>query len=142
MLFPTEQAFKMDFIRRVKALKKCFPFAVETEETIKGFPDVLIISKARETSLVECKISKRGYIHFQSTQFAFFRKYAELDIHILAWNALTEQVHYFSAASLLDKKSVYFADGMQNIDLNYAESMNLGVPFDVWLSMLEAVWGA
>ena len=93
-------------------------------------------------ALVRLEYSEDGFFEDRATQFAFFRKYAELDIHILAWNALTEQVHYFSAASLLDKKSVYFADGMQNVDLNYAESMNFGVPFDVWLSMLEAVWGA
>ena len=77
----TEQAFKMEWIRRNR---KNFMeiFCIETEETVKGFPDVLAIEENDHCNqtpyFVEFKKARNGFIHFQPTQPAFFKAHQRL----------------------------------------------------------------
>lgn len=83
----TEQAFKMEWIRRNR---KHFMelFCIETEETVKGFPDVLAIEEHDNCSqtpyFLEFKKARNGFIHFQSTQPAFYKKHNRLFISIVS----------------------------------------------------------
>lgn len=83
----TENAFKQEWIRRNR---KNFMeiFCIETEETVKGFPDVLAIEEndhCKQTPyFVEFKKARNGIIHFQPTQPAFYKKYNRLFISIVS----------------------------------------------------------
>lgn len=83
----TENAFKQEWIRRNR---KNFMeiFCIETEETVKGFPDVLAIEEHGNCSqtpyFLEFKKARNGFIHFQSTQPAFYKKHNRLFISIVS----------------------------------------------------------
>ena len=78
-----------------------YQFCIETEETVKGFPDVIAISKIDSTTtLFEFKFTKTGKIKFQPTQPAFYKSHPELRIYVLAYNAKTKQLHLFGAVEL------------------------------------------
>lgn len=83
----TEQAFKMEWIRRNRQ-NFMEIFCIETEETVKGFPDVLIIEEGnycRQTPyFLEFKKAKNGIIHFQPTQPAFFKSHKRLFHSVVA----------------------------------------------------------
>ena len=84
----TEQQFKMEWIRRHKK-EYVAVFPIETEETVKGFPDVLAIHKIDWATqqvpyLIEFKRAKRGFIKFQPTQPAFYKANPDLFIYVIA----------------------------------------------------------
>ena len=83
----TEQQFKMEWIRRHKK-EYVAVFPIETEETVKGFPDVLAIHKidwaTQVPYLIEFKRARRGFIKFQPTQPAFYKANPELFIFVVA----------------------------------------------------------
>lgn len=127
----SEQAFKMEWIRRNrnKFLKL---FCIETEETVKGFPDVLAIqgvpvldeegnvkAEIQTPVFIEFKIAKNGRIKFQPTQPAFYKANKELNIQVCA---LCEHkgkfyIHGFYASELFWKEGPYKMDGMNQVDL-------------------------
>lgn len=123
-----EQQFKTDFI---KEQKKEYPdhkyFCIETEETVKGFPDVMETVKddAEDCNIAffyEFKISDSdGRIKFQPTQPSFYRKNPELNIQVFALHKGTDRVHVFNAAELFDKNSPYFMNEYARVDLTKAE---------------------
>ena len=79
----TEQAFKMEWIRRNK---KSFTdvFCIETEETVKGFPDVLTLKENGLAQFVEFKKARNGWIEFQSTQPAFYKAHPKMLISVIS----------------------------------------------------------
>ena len=83
----TEQQFKMEWIRRHKK-EYVAVFPIETEETVKGFPDVLAIhaiNKAEQIPyLLEFKRARRGFIKFQPTQPAFYKANPDLFIYVVS----------------------------------------------------------
>ena len=84
----TEQPFKMEWIRRHKK-EYVAVFPIETEETVKGFPDVLAIHKIDWNTqqvpyLLEFKRARRGFIEFQPTQPAFYKANPELFIYVVS----------------------------------------------------------
>lgn len=84
----TEQQFKMEWIRRHKK-EYVAVFPIETEETVKGFPDVLAIHKIDWTTqqvpyLLEFKRANRGFIKFQPTQPAFYKANPDLFIYVVS----------------------------------------------------------
>ena len=112
-----EQDFKMAYI---KAYKRAYHvFCIETEETIKGFPDVLLIS--RETGkafFLEFKFAKKGsIIHFQANQPAFYKQNPDLDIKVVAYVKDMMRVYIFPVKSLFDKDSVYCLNGKAEVNL-------------------------
>ena len=83
----TEQQFKMEWIRRHKK-EYVAVFPIETEETVKGFPDVLAIHKLDWATQVPCllefKRARRGFIKFQPTQPAFYKANPDLFIYVVS----------------------------------------------------------
>ena len=116
-----EQSFKMMFLRRFKS-PRFYHFCIETEETIKGFPDVLVIDKFdSKADFMEFKFTKTGKIKFQQTQPAFYRKYYHLTVKIVAYNAKTKCLHQFMKEHLFWKGNSYEMNEKAEVDLCRAE---------------------
>lgn len=83
----TEQAFKMEWVKRHKK-DYLEIFCIESEETVKGFPDVLIIEEYNGGSqlpqFAEFKKARNGWIEFQPTQPAFYRAHKKLLISVIS----------------------------------------------------------
>ena len=83
----TEQQFKMEWIRRHKK-EYVAVFPIETEETVKGFPDVLAIHAINNAEQIpyflEFKKARNGVVEFQSTQPAFYKANPNLFIYMIA----------------------------------------------------------
>lgn len=121
-----EQSFKRLYL-------KMFPlchqehklFCIETEETVKGFPDVMEVIRIGDelhTFFYEFKFSdKRGNIKFQPTQPAFYRSNAFMKVCIIAYNCSTNKIHEFLANDIFDEKSPYKINLKAEINLNKAE---------------------
>lgn len=120
-----EQQFKMLFLKHIPKKEGFNYFCIETEETVKGFPDVLAVHKETYVaSFMEFKYTKTGKIKFQPTQPAFYKKYKDLVIMIVAYNAKTNKVHTFITDSLFDKGSLYYMNERAEVDLCKAEQLN------------------
>lgn len=115
-----EQSFKMMYLKENQT-NNFYQFCIETEETVKGFPDVIAISKIDSTTtLLEFKFTKTGRIKFQPTQPAFYKSHPELRIYVLAYNAKTKQLHLFEAG-LLFREGAYKMNEKAEVDLCKAE---------------------
>lgn len=82
-------------------------YFIETEETQRGFPDLLAISKVSGVSkLFEYKVSdKDGVITFQKTQPPFYKRNPFLDITVVAYDVRFGEVIRFKVDSLFDDES-------------------------------------
>lgn len=123
-----EQSFKMKYIKVYMKLNQDFQriFCIETEETVKGFPDVMeIIIQPLKTNTVnfyEFKFSdKNGKIKFQPTQPSFYRHNSALNIEVVAYNQKTEKIHIFKTESLFDIESPYRMNEKAEVNLCLAE---------------------
>lgn len=120
-----EQEFKMLFLKSATNKNQFYTFCIETEETVKGFPDVLCIEKTTDkVSFEEFKYTKTGKIKFQPTQPAFYKKYFTLPVIVIAYNAKTDKVHTFMTNKLFDKNSPYYMNEKVEVDLCKAEQLN------------------
>lgn len=120
-----EQEFKMLFLKSATNINQFYVFCIETEETVKGFPDVLCIEKTTDkVSFEEFKYTKTGKIKFQPTQPAFYKKYFTLPIIVVAYNVKTDKVHTFMTNKLFDKNSPYYMNEKAEVDLCKAEQLN------------------
>lgn len=100
-----EQSFKMMWLKENQSGEH-YRFCIETEETVKGFPDVMEINKRSSvTCFLEFKFTKTGRIKFQPTQPAFYKSHPEMKIYIIAYNAKTKNLHLFQSGLL-------FSDGV------------------------------
>lgn len=98
-----EQEFKMLYVNKV--LKPIYKhvFCIETEETVKGFPDVLCIDDKGTTVFYEFKYANsKGKIKFQPTQPAFYKAHSDLHIAVIAYNPVKNESVMFSAASIFN----------------------------------------
>lgn len=120
-----EQQFKMKYIKGV--LKPIFSrvFCIETEETVRGFPDVMCLEYmdaplfTTHALFVEFKYSNaQGKIKFQPTQPAFYKANNEvMHIMIVAYNKKTNKVHEFPASWLFTKNSRYCMNEKAEVQL-------------------------
>ena len=116
-----EQSFKMMWLRETES-DRYTTFCIETEETVKGFPDVLRIDNIDKTAtLIEFKFTKTGKIKFQPTQPAFYKKYYHLPVKIVAYNAKTNCLHQFMKEHLFWKVNPYEMNEKAEVDLCKAE---------------------
>ena len=116
-----EQSFKMKYLKETES-NKSSTFCIETEETVKGFPDVLRVDNTdKTTTLIEFKFTKTGKIKFQPTQPAFYKKYYHLPVKIVAYNAKTHCIHQFMKEHLFWKDSSYEMNEKAEVDLCTAE---------------------
>ena len=88
-------------------------FNIETEETVAGFPDVMVVGKMNDmlnfAHFYEFKISDlSGSIKFQPTQPAFYKHNPEMLINVVAYNRFSKRVHVFSTNEIFDKNSPYY----------------------------------
>lgn len=91
-----EQQFKMMYIK--EKLKPAYPevFCIETEETVKGFPDVMCLTANGRAYFCEFKFSSpSGKIKFQPSQPAFYRLHKGMNIWVIAYNQKTKKVVEF-----------------------------------------------
>lgn len=114
----TEQSFKMEWIRRNKS-KFIAVFPIETEETVKGFPDVLAIIEKYKGSeqfplFLEFKKAHNGYVKFQPTQPAFYRANPKLNIFLIA---LVEKMRRFYVVALPRDIFISRINSMGKLDL-------------------------
>ena len=117
-----EQSFKMKWLKEHQT-DTVYRFCIETEETVKGFPDVMEINKSDlTTTLLEFKFTKNGKIKFQPTQPAFYKSHPELRMYVLAYNAWSKQLHLFEA-SLIFHTGVYQMNEKAEVDLCRAERL-------------------
>ena len=117
----SEQEFKMMWLKKHINDSEIF-FCIETEETIKGFPDVMCINKKTQgTHFFEFKYTKSGKIKFQPTQPSFYKKCPSLDIKVIAYNAVTETVHSFCKEALFIEDSIYKMNEKAEVNLSLAE---------------------
>lgn len=123
-----EQSFKMKYIKMCMEQKELSDsqriFCIETEETVKGFPDVMkvIIDKVNTVYFYEFKFSdKNGKIKFQPTQPSFYRHNRALNVEVVAYNQKTEKLHIFKAESLFDINSPYKMNEKAEVNLCLAE---------------------
>ena len=127
----TEQAFKMEWIRRNK-VRYIAVFPIETEETVKGFPDVLgiretgvmdkelnVIAKVQTPCFMEFKLAKRGRIKFQPTQPAFYKAHKELDISVVSLAEYYGKYYIvdFPVSALFEKNGSFELNEMNEVDL-------------------------
>lgn len=91
----TEQQFKMLYIKNELVPVYRHVFCIETEETVKGFPDVMCITHDGGVRFFEFKYTKSDRIKFQPTQPAFYRKYTDLDVWVVAYKAKTDRIVQF-----------------------------------------------
>lgn len=117
-IFKDEQEFKMAWLEHKKReLKTLFPnrtfsvFCIETNSTVKGFPDVLIDVDTMQTMYYEFKCSdKEGFIKFEKTQPPFYKKNSRMSIAVVAFNRIDSRVYSFPVKELFSKDSVYTID--------------------------------
>lgn len=128
-----EQQFKMEYIRR-GGIHLCAEdhkiFCIETEETVKGFPDVMEVVKINHsliTSFYEFKFSdSKGRIKFQPTQPAFYKNNKFMDVQVIAFNQVTGNVHIFHANDIFDNYSPYKINLKAEINLTKVEEKKNG----------------
>lgn len=118
-----EQQFKMLWLKKNQNPNTYF-FCIETEETVKGFPDVMSVCRETTKSIFfEFKFTKTGKIKFQPTQPAFYKLHHNLVITIVAYNAKTKTLHKFGALNLFNLGSRYSMNEKAEVDLCKAEKL-------------------
>lgn len=122
-----EQDFKMRFIKETfKPVRYRKVFCIETEETIAGFPDVMMLTCSNcgnKAEFFEFKFSNsKGVIKFQPTQPPFYRKNPEMGVIVVAYNQKTKVLHIFPASDIFDKNSRYAMNPRAEINLCKVEA--------------------
>lgn len=108
-----EQQFKMKYIKTVIQPFCNEVFCIETEETVKGFPDVMCLKKREGACPVACFYefkfaNAQGKIKFQPSQPAFYKAHnSTMKVMIIAYNKRTNSVSEFTASCLFDNNSPY-----------------------------------
>ena len=121
-----EQQFKMLWLKRNQNPNTYF-FCIETEETVKGFPDVMSVCRETTKSIFfEFKFTKTGKIKFQPTQPAFYKAHSDMNIWIVAYNAKTKTLHHFEKNELFKAGNVYEMNDKSEVDLWLSEKL---IPF-------------
>jgi hypothetical protein len=108
----TEKEFANYYAQNV--LQKDYPnyafYFIETEETQRGFPDLMLVERDTQKALFfEFKVAdSRGVITFQRTQPAFYKKNPFLNVTVVAYLPASACPVIFYAKSLFDKDSVFY----------------------------------
>jgi hypothetical protein len=120
----SEQEFKMKFIKSTLHKPYTKVFCIETEETVKGFPDVMQLVKDSNGKFTNCffyefKFTKTGKIKFQPTQISFFRQNKDMEIDVVAYDKAREATFIFPVG-LLFEEGVYKVNERAEVDLRRA----------------------
>lgn len=119
-----EQQFKMKYVREILKPQFTRVFCIETEETVRGFPDVMCLLLGTPSFqpcayFYEFKYSNaQGKIKFQPTQPSFYKANNDvMHIMIVAYNKKTDKVHLFTASCLFNKDSPFCMNEKAEVDL-------------------------
>lgn len=113
-----EQKFKMKYIKEALPKKDYTAFCIETEETVKGFPDVLVIDKKSGLiSFQEFKFARGGKVVFQPSQPAFYKAHPEMNIYVVAFDPKKQFIHVFNVKTMFDPCSPYKIDEKGEVTL-------------------------
>jgi hypothetical protein len=104
-----EQKFKMDYINR--SVKRESPdwrfFCIESEETVPGFPDLLIVDGNSCYTSIEFKVSdEKGVITFKKSQPLFYKTNPMVRIGILAWDVPRKRLVRITPDEVVKNKSL------------------------------------
>jgi len=103
--FKSEADFK-NFIMGCARLLGGIPFPIETEETVSGFPDVVVFFN-RHYHLVELKYAdEKGVVTFEKAQPLFYKRYPELHVKILVWDTPRKRIVKIAAPEVVMAKSL------------------------------------
>jgi hypothetical protein len=106
----TETLFKRAVMEQIRSrLPGSVVFRIETEETEKGFPD-LLLCQGTEYHLIEIKVSDSGgAIHFTKAQPAFYRRNRDLEISVFAWDVPRNRCVEIRAKELAELQGIRLA---------------------------------
>lgn len=90
-----EQQFKMLYVNKILKPQYKYVFCIETEETVKGFPDVMCINALNRVEFYEFKYTKTDRIKFQATQPSFYKAHKDLSIWVVSYKEKTNEVVEF-----------------------------------------------
>lgn len=88
----------------VAQLRKHFNtvFSIETEETVKGFPDIFVMSSSEKVVFIELKVGTT-FIHLQHTQLAFAKRHKEMSIGLCIFNQDTGSIYFLPDIKRLEE---------------------------------------
>lgn len=119
----SEAEFKKGVIDLWKK-KKIFDyiFCIETEETVKGFPDVMVKLKDMEVyKFFEFKVSDdKGRIKFTMAQPGFYVRHTRMDIQVLALDnrhSEHDEMIMFPVSKLFERDSPFEMNGNREVFL-------------------------
>jgi hypothetical protein len=105
-----ETRFKADVMKHLRKGTDCTCFAIETEETVPGFPDCIACYSDVNSpyELIEFKVStKGGHMNFKWSQTIFYSRYPKLPIRILVWDVPKKRLVCLLPAEILSQKTTY-----------------------------------
>lgn len=107
--FVDEAEFKEYYRRKVLAQPNTRVFNIETEETVKGFPDTMLIGQDKKVTLYEFKMCDLcGSVKFTFNQPRFYREHADfLDIYLVAYDSVTGDIYRMKLNSNTIKGQVF-----------------------------------
>ena len=102
--FSDEAAFKNKYISIVRNDKDRFKEILAIENTVEpGMPDLILVDNKDRSYFVEVKYAKKGIISFKKTQIPWYRRHQHMNISVLAYNDLTQNIHVIDASVILLK---------------------------------------
>ena len=104
-----ENEFKNWYRQNVLAELNTRAFNIETEETVKGFPDMLYIGRDKKARLYEFKMCDLGGdVTFTFNQPRFYRQHADvLDIYLVALDNVAREYYTIKLDSKTIKGQVF-----------------------------------
>ena len=106
--FLDENEFKNWYRKNVLAKQNTRVFNIETEETVKGFPDTVYFDTDKRASLYEFKVCDlSGDVKFTFNQPRFYRQHADvLDIYLVALDNIAREYYTIKLTSKTIKGQV------------------------------------
>lgn len=97
----TEKEFSKWLVAQLRIHFKTV-FSIETEETVKGFPDIMVIPTLNKASFIELKVGTK-HIHLQHTQLAFAKRHEEMSIGLCIFNQDTRNIYFLPDIKKLEE---------------------------------------
>lgn len=108
--YKNEASFKRALVKEMREnFTVAEVFEIESEETEKGFPDLLVINYDSPAVLMELKITdKDGFVTFQKTQPLFYKQHHKLTIPILVWDSQNQKIVILHKEDVVKMKKLRF----------------------------------
>lgn len=125
----------------VSQLRKHFNtvFSIETEETVKGFPDIMIMPTLNKVAFMELKVGSHD-IHLQHTQLAFAKRHKEMSIGLCVFDQAPGSIYFLPDIKMLEKiKPAKTTDKQIWYSLMDLANYNIGGTLDVLINFCRIV---